>query len=191
MYDNHTRHMTRHVSTRRARTRPRAEEALVISSGLQGLAVTRALGERGVPVVVAHTNPNDLAPSSRHATRARLVPRPEHDGEGFADALLTLAEDHAGAVLIPTTDEATRDVARHERELARHYRLACPSHDVVERTVDKAYTYDLAAARGVPIPATFNPETGAELDVSRGASAIHAWSNRGRATSTSPASESR
>jgi predicted ATP-grasp superfamily ATP-dependent carboligase len=191
MHDDHSQHTTRHVSTRRARRPPQAEEALVISSGLQGLAVTRALGERGVPVVVAHTNPNDLAPSSRHATRARLVPRPEHDGEGFADALLTLAEDHAGAVLIATTDEATRDVARHERELARHYRLACPSHDVVERTVDKAHTYDLAAARGFRSRPRSTRRPARSSSVSRDVSATHACSNRGRATSTSHASESR
>jgi len=141
-----------------------ATEALVISSGLQGLAVTRALGERGVPVVVAHVRPDELAARSRYAVRTCLVPPPERDGEAFVDALLSLAGEHAGAVLIPTTDEATRDVARRAGDLARHYRLACPSYDAVARAVDKAYTYDLAMELGVPIPATFAPQSDAEID---------------------------
>jgi predicted ATP-grasp superfamily ATP-dependent carboligase len=138
--------------------------ALVVTSGVQGLAVTRALGECGVPVVVLHDKPDDQAPLSRHACEAVLIPRPEHDGPAFVQVLLELAERHAGAVLIPTTDESARDIARHEDELGRHFRLACPSWDAVSRTVDKAQTYELAAQLGIPAPVTHVPLTRAELE---------------------------
>lgn len=135
--------------------------AIVISKGAQGLAVTRGLGEMGVRVVVAHWTDHDVARLSRHAAEALKVPHPEHDGDAFVQTLLGLAERFAGAVLVPTADEAVRDLARRKAELERHFVVACPDADVVERFIDKRHTYELAAARGIPIPRTLVP-TGPE-----------------------------
>jgi D-aspartate ligase len=137
--------------------------ALVVSSGLPGLAVTRALGKCGVPVVVAHCAEDDLAANSRYARATLRLPLPEHDGAAFVDALLDLGAAYSGAVLMPTSDEATRDIALRADELAPYYRLACPGQDAVRRTVDKIHTYELAAKLGIPIPDTRAPRSGDEV----------------------------
>lgn len=132
--------------------------AIVISKGAQGLAVTRGLGEMGVRVVVLHWTDHDVARLSRHAAESIKVPHPEHDGTAFVETLLSLGDRLHGAVLVPTADEAVRDLARNKRELERHFIVACPDADVVERFIDKRHTYELAAERGIPIPRTLIPE---------------------------------
>ena len=138
--------------------------ALVISKGAQGLAVTRGLGERGVRVVVLHWTDRDVARLSRHAAEAIHVPHPEHDGDAFVETLLSLGDRFAGAVVVPTADEAVRDVARAKPALEQHFIVDCPDADVVERFIDKRHTYDLAAERGIPIPRTLVPSGLEDLD---------------------------
>ena len=138
--------------------------AIVVSKAAQGLAVTRALGECGVRVVVAHWTDHDVARLSRHATEVVRVPQPERDGEAFVEALLALAPRFHGAVVIPTSDEAVRDLARRKRELGRHFVVACPDAAVAERFIDKRHTYELAAERGIAIPRTLVPSSIADLD---------------------------
>jgi D-aspartate ligase len=138
--------------------------ALVISKGAQGLAVARGLGERGVRVIVLHWTDHDVARLSRHVSEAIRVPHPEHDGTAFVETLLSLGERFAGAVVVPTADEAVRDVARAKQALERYFVVDCPDADVVERFIDKRHTYDLAAERGIPIPRTLVPEGPEDLE---------------------------
>jgi D-aspartate ligase len=138
--------------------------AIVISSGVQGLAVTRGLGERGVPVVVLHWTDDDLASVSRYALEAVRVPQPEHEGRAFVDRLLELTDRFRGAVVVPTADEAVKDISMRKRELERHYVVACPGWEVARRFIDKRYTYELAAEVGVPAPTTWVPEAPGDLE---------------------------
>jgi len=126
--------------------------------------VTRGLGERGVPVIVLHWDDDDLARLSRYATESIKVPRPELDGDAFVDRLLSLADRFAGAVVIPTTDAAVKDVASNKSRLERHFLVDCPSWEVAERYIDKRYTYELAAELGIAAPRTLVLTVGADLD---------------------------
>src|SRR3954454_12993625 len=107
--------------------------AIVASAGRQGLAVTRGLGERGVPVTVLHWDADDLASVSRYAALAVRVPPPESDGDAFIEHVLSLAGRLPGAVLIPTTDGAVKDVARNKADLERHFVVECPDWTVAEK----------------------------------------------------------
>ena len=75
-----------------------------------------------------------------------------------------MGERFQGAVLVPTADEAVKDLSRSKRALERYYIVACPEADVVERFIDKRHTYELAAERGIPIPKTLVPENVDALD---------------------------
>ena len=137
---------------------------IVASAGRQGLAVTRGLGERGVPVVVAHWDDDDLASTSRYAAEAIRVPVPEIDGGAFVESVLSLAGRLSGAVLVPTTDGAVKDFAQRREELERHFVVDCPTWEVAERFIDKRHTYDLAAELGIAIPGTLVPESPKDLE---------------------------
>jgi predicted ATP-grasp superfamily ATP-dependent carboligase len=115
-------------------------------------------------VVVAHWDADDLASSSRYATETVRVPPPELEGDAFIESLLSLADRLSGAVVIPTTDGAVKDLARRKDELARHFIVDCSDWAVAEKYIDKRHTYDLAAELGIPIPRTLVPEGPGDLD---------------------------
>jgi predicted ATP-grasp superfamily ATP-dependent carboligase len=138
--------------------------AIVASAGTQGLAVTRGLGERGVPVVVAHWDEDDLASASRYAVETVDVPPPDSEDEGFVERLLSLADRFPGAVLIPTTDGAVKDIARAKDTLEPHFVVDCPAWEVAERFIDKRYTYEIAEQLGIATPRTLVPERESDLN---------------------------
>jgi D-aspartate ligase len=115
-------------------------------------------------VVVVHWDDDDLASVSRYATESIRVPEPEGQGGAFVESLLSLALRLPGAVLVPTTDGAVKDIARRRDELERHFIVDCPEWEVAERFIDKRHTYDLAADLSIAIPGTLVPEGPRDLD---------------------------
>ena len=136
---------------------------MVVSGHTMALAVVRALGEAGVPVVVAHYDARDIAQTSRHAVAAIRVPHPMLDEAGFVDALVARSREFGGSVLFPVSDESTVAVSRNKPLLGEHYTVACPDWAVTERFIDKSLTYEKAAACGVPAPRTVTPMSEAHL----------------------------
>jgi D-aspartate ligase len=137
--------------------------AVVVSGHTMALAVVRALGEAGVPIVVMHYDPRDMAQASRHVVAHVRVPHPMLDEAGFVDALVAHGREFGGSVLIPASDESTVAVSRSRRLLAELYTVACPEWEVAERFIDKTRTYALAEAHGVPAPRTAVPRSEEEL----------------------------
>ncbi|MDQ3709197.1 MAG: hypothetical protein M3387_07835 [Actinomycetota bacterium] len=140
---------------------------MVISGGITGLAVMRSLGRAGVPVVALHHDPNDFAHRSRWVNEDIAVPHPEHAERAFIERMIELAESFAGALLIPTSDEAVKALARHKEGLQHHYVVACTGWTVAERFIDKKHTYAVANHLGVPAPRTLVPHSIDDLDAAR------------------------
>jgi predicted ATP-grasp superfamily ATP-dependent carboligase len=110
-------------------------------------------------VVLLHHDPRDMAQLSKFVTEAIRVPHPEREPDAFLQRLLALAERYAGAVLIPTSDEALVCLARNRDQLAEHYCAAFPDWEVVHTCIDKQLTAGLAAGCGVPAPRTVVPKS--------------------------------
>jgi len=148
------------------RTHPTSADppAIVASAGRQGLAVTRGLGEQGVRVIVAHWDDDDLAARSRHAAATVRVPQPDAGDGAFVESILALADDYPGAVLIPTTDGAVKDVASSKAALEGDFLVDCPGWEVAELFIDKRHTYAIAADLGIALPATFVPDDAVGLE---------------------------
>ena len=138
----------------RARPEEMRAPAIVISGHFAGLAVTRSLGRAGVPVVALRHNAADFGHCSRWVTKDIAVPHPEHEQPAFIERLLELVPDYAGALVIPTSDEAVKAVSRHKQRLQEHYVVACVDWTIAERFIDKKHTYARAAELGVPAPRT-------------------------------------
>jgi D-aspartate ligase len=135
------------------------EGAVVIEGHVQGLAVTRSLGEHGIPVVVVDVR-NCLARYSRY-TRGYFRCPPFRSDE-FADFLLDLGERQGlnGWTLFPSNDFAVHTLARNRGRLMRVFRLITPPLPVVERIYNKRRTFEIAAACDVPFPVTVYPGDG-------------------------------
>ena len=129
-----------------------------------GLAVIRALGSAGVPVIAVGASHAEPGQASRYCARAVVAPHPEDDERGFVEFLLALAGDGVRPLLVPTSDETVAAVARHKARLEEAYTVACMDRSVVEGFLDKWATFELAQRLGVPAPLTFIPDSEAELE---------------------------
>ncbi|WP_028922322.1 ATP-grasp domain-containing protein [Pseudonocardia acaciae] len=141
------------------------EPAIVIGSRMQGLAVIRALGSMGVPVVVLRYHRGDMGYRSRWVREVVGCAHPEQEPELFLATLERLAERFPGALLVPPSDTSVAAVATHAQRLAGlGYVLAAPPPDVVANCLDKPSTYRLARSHQVPAPVGFVLDTPEELD---------------------------
>ncbi len=138
--------------------------AIVLSGYVGGLGPIRSLGERGVRVVLGAITPKDPARLSRFVSETLPLPDPALDEIGFVVSLEMAAGRHPGAVLIPADDETLIAVSRNKDRLAERFRVACGDWDAVRVFIDKQYTYQLAAAAGVPVPHTLVPSSIEEVD---------------------------
>jgi len=138
--------------------------AIVVAGHTMALAVVRALGEVGVPVVVAHYDERDIAQASKYVVAELRTPDPVLEEDLFIDALMRRGARLHGGMLIPASDDSTVAISRHKQQLEQHYVVACPEWEITERFIDKRKTYALAEAHGVPAPRTLVPGSAADLE---------------------------
>jgi predicted ATP-grasp superfamily ATP-dependent carboligase len=118
------------------------------------LTIVRALGRRGITVIVGDDRPASLAGSSRFCAEHVTYPSPYRDRDAFDAFLESFLARRQIDVLIPVTDVTTRAVCAHQAVLRRHCGLAVPPLEAFERVTDKARLLELAAGCGVPVPRT-------------------------------------
>jgi predicted ATP-grasp superfamily ATP-dependent carboligase len=139
--------------------------AIVLSSHTMGLAVIRALGVMGVPiVVVVYEEKEDMGCTSKYVREKIPALHPEKFEDQFIDVLVKCAGRLGGSLVIPTTDETLAAVSRHKTVLERHYLVACTEWNITEQFIDKKCTYSLADAIGVPAPKTTVPHSAEDVE---------------------------
>ena len=114
--------------------------AIILSGHTMGLAVTRALGSRGVPIVLIHHDDRDMAQVSRYVTTAIRAPHPEKETEAFIGCLRDCAPRFRGGIIFPTSDEALVIAAKYKCLLEKDFIVACPEWEVTRRCIDNRIT---------------------------------------------------
>lgn len=143
----------------------RKAPAIVLGSHVMGLAVIRALGSMGVPIVVVVSDEReDMGYVSKYVTERIPAPDPEKSEDQFIDVLVKSAARLGGGLLIPTSDGTLCAISRHKTLLERYYLVACTEWDITEKFVDKKHTYALADAIGVPAPKTTIPHSAEDVE---------------------------
>lgn len=136
-----------------------APGAVVIGGYANAVGVVRSLGEKGVPVAVVLTMPQDIAHHSRHASEHERL----EDLAGRPDSLVELLErrarDWAGRVVIPTNDHALTVLARHRDHMSAHYRIPVPPWEITRGVVEKDRTRRAASEVGIDVPGSFGSAT--------------------------------
>jgi predicted ATP-grasp superfamily ATP-dependent carboligase len=144
---------------------------IVIGGPAQSVALIRALGMRGVPVVVLRFSHQDFGHGSRWVREVHDCPHPEREPGKFLAALRPLADRMPGAMLFPPSDLALSTITLHRDDLERMgFVVAACDPRVASLCLDKDATYEFARANGVPAPATVTVR-GAE-DIERFAECI-------------------
>ena len=126
------------------------------------LAATRALGARGVIVVVADESPSTLAGSSKYCSSTFTYPAPAVDPEGFIAAVHREAADRGVTVIFPMTDTTSYLLARH-RDRFSGIHIPLGSLAAVDTLLDKWKLHELARSLGIAVPRTFTVSDSREL----------------------------
>lgn len=129
--------------------------AVVVGGRTQALALVRALGPAGVPVVMLRYDHGDFAHGSRWVRQVVRGPCPEHDPGRFVQTLAELADRWPGALLMPSTDIAVGAVSASREELTQlGFQIAAPDPEVVLTCLDKSASHEFARSHGVAAPET-------------------------------------
>ena len=90
------------------------------------LAIVRALGKRGMAVVVGDSEHVSLASRSRYCVRHVTYPSPHDDRIGFARFLLDFVSQGGIDLVVPVTDVTTHAVCTHQDALHEYTATAVP-----------------------------------------------------------------
>src|SRR5439155_22834978 len=118
------------------------------------LAIVRALGRRGLRVLVGNDGPSSLASSSKYCAGHISYPPPYRDRRAFARFLADFVAPEHVDVLMPVTDVSTYAVCADQERLERYCALAVPPFQAFDLVTNKARLLQHAAARGIRIPRT-------------------------------------
>src|SRR5262249_51049334 len=118
------------------------------------LAIVRALGRRGLRVLVGSDGPSSLASCSKYCAGHVPYPSPLREGRAFARFLTDFVARERVDVLMPVTDVTTHAVCADQERLERRCALAVPPFPAFELVTNKARLLQYAAARGIAVPRT-------------------------------------
>ncbi|MGH9577632.1 MAG: hypothetical protein ACRD3R_09350, partial [Terriglobales bacterium] len=140
--------------------------AVFVTDGNQRatLAVVRALGRAGIPVIVGETTERSLASSSRYCAGSVAYPSPSADERSFRQFLENEMATGRYRMLLPMTDVTTRLAAEVRASFPSEVRLPLPPVRQVELAQDKGHVLDLALRLGIPCPETWRPQSEQELE---------------------------
>lgn len=126
------------------------------------LALVRALGRAGIPVVVGESRTESLAGSSRYCAARVRYPSPSEDSAGFQQFLYEELKSEQHSILIPMTDVTTRLVAQMRASIEPLVNVPIPAEEAIYRSQDKGYVIELAQELGIPCPRTVSLDNGAD-----------------------------
>ena len=145
------------MSNKPARARPvhEIDVLLLDAENRQTLAAMRTYARAGLRVgAVACESEAWWAPSfrSRRCSLRATVPELSTDADGYAQAVLTLLDEHPAQMLLPAYDGSIRAVRARRAEFERRTALPLASERALDIAVSKTRTLALAAELGIAVP---------------------------------------
>jgi CelD/BcsL family acetyltransferase involved in cellulose biosynthesis/predicted ATP-grasp superfamily ATP-dependent carboligase len=113
------------------------------------LAAIRCLGEAGYQVAAIGTSRSAPGLWSRSPAERYVSTGPRDSVERFLASVADVARVDEGPVVLPGTDEALLVISRHRDRLSPAARLGLPSHETVQRALDKACLAEAALPVGL------------------------------------------
>ena len=136
----------------------------VLPTYINGLAVIRSLGKKGIYVIAGNTGKNNfLGRASRYSAESVIYPDPRHEPEAFAEFMRDFAEKHPGTVVFPTRDDEAEHLSFLHKELSQKIRLVLADEETVHLCLEKQRTYQLAGELDIPHPKTVHVPVGSSV----------------------------
>lgn len=121
-----------------------------------GLALVRELGRAGVPVIGIAQARDELGLASRYLTERIVIAEPR--GAGLLAAIRTIGERFGVATLMTVSEANLAWLAANRAQLLPVIALV-PRPEQLALVLDKRRTLEIARDVGVPVPATWQPQS--------------------------------
>ncbi len=130
---------------------------VLVSDGNQrsALALTRALGKKGLSVTVGECTANSVSAKSKYCRRTIVYPSPAVKRELFQQAILEEVSTRPYQVFFPMTDLVITSILEMREKLARFVKVPLPHEKAYYTATDKSRLLQLAQKLNIPIPKTF------------------------------------
>jgi len=118
------------------------------------LAITRGLGQAGIPVIVGAETAGSLAGASRYCVARWRYPSPLQHPAQFISSLVEAVRRFDVTAIIPPTDFSMQAVAAQRDQFRPSVTAMIPSLESYEMVSDKYRLMKLAYESGIPVPKT-------------------------------------
>jgi predicted ATP-grasp superfamily ATP-dependent carboligase len=118
------------------------------------LAITRGLGQAGIPVIVGAETARSLAGASRYCVARWRYPSPSQSPVQFISSLVEAVRRFDITAIIPPTDSSMQAVATQRDQFPSSVTAMIPSLESYEMVSDKYRLMKLAQELEIPIPKT-------------------------------------
>ena len=138
-------------------------DALVLDLDSRGgLAIARSLSRQGLHVAVASRDARSPGLRTRHASARAVLPEPEDDFEGYADAIVALADRFGGGCAVIACNDPSVLALHRRRDALQAPGVGQP--EAFEIAISKPRTLALATSLGIGVPRSVEARTPAEVD---------------------------
>ena len=138
---------------------------VLVNSGMAvtSLGVARCFGRHGIPVICLNSEQHSIAQYSRYVSRCLKCPSLK-DETAYVNMLLDFGKQiQSKMIILPTGDRDVLVLSKYKEKLEQFYLIPVPSHEIVQKFVNKKNFYKYIHAMEIPHPRTYFPTNITEL----------------------------
>jgi len=137
---------------------------LILDGGTRStLAMVRSLGSHGISVHVGESYRYSLSTFSKYCENSVTYSNPEESRQAFISDLIHLLDKFDYEMVLASREVTTLPLSYFKYTLEEETTIPFPPWEVMNKTVDKAKTFELAEQIGVPTPKTYVLDDPSEL----------------------------
>lgn len=132
---------------------------IVIDGHVQGLSLTRSLGELGIPVYVVDRNKFAISKYSKYCQKFFISP--DYLDDVFPDFLISLAESEnlQNWLLLPCDDHIVYSISKRKKDLSEVFKVITVDFDILKSIINKEVLNRVAELCNIPVIKTYYPKS--------------------------------
>ena len=130
-------------------------KAIVLGLGVNGLALARSLGQKGVDVRGVYELDTDVGRFSRYVKAIQFLPLKDNDNRFLQKLIETFGDPMEKPVLIAQSDSYVDFMSNNRKRLQEYFRFLIPEKELLESLISKDRASAYASDKGLNVPKTY------------------------------------
>jgi predicted ATP-grasp superfamily ATP-dependent carboligase len=119
------------------------------------LALIRSLGQKDIDVTAASHLKFAQGSYSKYSKKKIMYPSPEKNVKKFNEFLLRELQKENYDVLFPMNEYTILPIMLNRKKFGKYVKLAIPENNILEKALDKKFTFKTAINNKIPCPKTY------------------------------------